>query len=186
MEVIEPGKYQREVQLLPGSKEHRDIQVKSLEELKRELNEAHSKHNRRTRAINRGIVISSILIILGLILNNSKLKATKMRKALKIIGYSLSILAFIKGVTGSTGDSIKLEVIEPDGTTTMDRKYSDNLSKEDKLRVLAVRATLDVLKEHNILEPRAIRNRAKALRFRSPKNTNKVIINEIANYGRQI
>lgn len=186
MEVIQSGKYQREVQLLPGSKEHRQIQVNSLEDLKRELNDANSKANRRTRIVNRSIVAGAVLFILGLVLNNSKLKATKMRKALRIIGYSLSILAFIKGVTGSSGDSIKLEVIEPNGISNLDKNYSENLSDQDKLRVLAVRATLDVLKEYEILDGRSIRNRSKALRFRAPKNSNKLIINEIANYGRQL
>jgi hypothetical protein len=182
MEVIESAKYQREVQLLPGSQEHKNIQVETLEDLKRELNEANQKSNRRTKLINRGIVISSVLLILALILNNSRHKATKMKKALKVIGLSLSILAFIKGVNGSGKGGIKLDVIEPNG----DRSYSDNLSVEDKLRVMAVRATLDVLVEHGIVDSRTIQNRSKALRFRSPKNTNKIIINEIANYGRTI
>jgi len=181
MKVIEPGSFQREVQLLPGSKERQDIQVESLEKLKQELKEANRAADRKTRMINRGIVISSILAILFLLLNGDKNKASKTKKVLKKLGYALSILAFIKGVTGSSSN---LEVIEPHSTSLNERNYSNSI--KDKLRILSVRAVMDVLIDMEMMNRNTLKNRSTALRFRSTKGSNKLIINEIDNYGRKL
>jgi hypothetical protein len=188
MKVVEPASYQRETQLLPGSKERQEIEVASLEELKRELNESRRKDARKQRLINRGIVAGSVALAITLLLNNSSDTSPKdskkkfsIKKAFKIFGYALSIIGFIKGTAG-----INLKVIEPKEELPAEKKFSDNLSKEDHLRKLSAKAVIDVLLAHNLIDKATLKNRSTALRYRAPKGANRFLIDQIVEYGRKL
>jgi hypothetical protein len=175
MDIIEPSSYQRETRLLPGSKERRAIESRSLESLKKELNEANLKADRKTRLVNKGIVVASFLTVAGLILTGDKEKRSKMGTFMRYLGGIIALGAYIKGINSA---SSKLHVVEPDG--------SQNTPTKDSLRVSSVRAGMDILKDKGLVDPRVMKNRAKALKYRAPKGSNPVITNEIAKYGRKI
>lgn len=187
MQVIEPASYQKEARLLPGSRERSEVEVKSLEELKKALNEANARENSRNKIINRTIVISSILIALFILLGpKSPESASKYRKALRIIGMALSIVGFIKGTIGMTSN---LEVIEPESQKLAESNYSfnyNNLSLRDRLRYLSVKATIDVLSKHNIEDKSLLKKRSAMLRFKAPSGVNGVVVNEIINNGKKL
>lgn len=184
MQVIEPSSYQREQQLLPGSEEKRNKEVSSLEELKRELNEANDKENQRTRIINKAIVAGSILAVLFLLLGPKTKNPTSWSKALKILGYALSIGLFIKGAAGV---SSQITVIDPEGNVEeKDVKYSESpTSKRSRLIRLGVKATADVIINSNIEPKNLIKKKCLSLTTNKDKG-NSPIIKELINYGRSL
>jgi hypothetical protein len=198
MNVVEPASYQRGSQLLPGSKERKEIEVPSLEELKRELNEANSRADRKSKLINRGLVIGSVITCVGLLLGATSKdgttkvdgkKASSFKRVLKIFGYGLSIAAFIKGASQLSNT---ITVVEPDGEISQgsDKTYSQisdsKLSWGDRLRRKVVKSVFGVLVSKDIVDKKTLKNRAMSLRFRSPIGANKFLINEIIENGRKL
>lgn len=174
MEVIQPGRYQREIALLPGSRERSQITVDSLEELKSKLEMDQHKANMATRARNRAIIAISVLAVAGLLLYKHK---TKYQKILKTLGIILSLGSIIKAAVSRP----KFKVIEP---------KSSNLSRSESqevtdLRSLAVKATVDTIMKDKLLTRKEVKDGTFNIQYNSKGKLSEVE-KELVEYGTRI
>ena len=180
LEEFQPEKYNKEVQLLPGSEERKAKLVKSLEELKNQMEEDNKKSNLKTRRINKFIIVSSIGIAATLLLGS---KGLKLNKLLKTIGMILSIGSLIKGVAG-VGNTY-IDVIEPKNKN-LDKNYSyvplNKNNKYDLLRTKVVEVVMDTVLALNIMSKIEMKARVKALKYKQTSDVAKKLINEMLKY----
>lgn len=202
MIVVQPGDYERETQLLPGTPERKEKLVGSLEELKAQMDEDNARNNRRTRIINKAVIAASIISIIGLFVADHKIKErekvkfnqfgemegslkkgglSEVWKFLRWIGKILSIGAFLHGVHNVSNT---ITVIEPK-TEEIEKKYSAikiKSNEKQSLRDLTVKATLDSLIQKRIISKSRVQNRIRAFKSNPNSVKNKAILNSILKY----
>lgn len=190
IEIIEPSKYMREIQLLPGTEERKLKLVDSLNELKAQMDKANREASAKQRRLNNLIIAGSLVALVFMIYPNSrsnnKDEKSKAVKIFKFFGWALSIGAFIKGFNGRANSITVIEPKPKDENYSFDSHYSsfDKKSATDKLRLLLVKAFIDVLLKFEFISRLELKAKLTNLKYKNTSEANKKLINAMIDYDR--
>jgi len=197
-EEIQPGSYNKQIQLLPGSDERKAKLVDSLDELKNQMEESNRNANQKTRSINKVIIVSSLGLAATLLLTggssgkkdseNKKDKGgSSVLRVLKVIGTVVSIGGLLKGIAGM-GNSY-IDVIEKNSNIKpeeLSKNYSSintqNNKEKDKLIELSISCVMDLILKLNLMTKQSLKSKTRSLRYKKSVGLTKKVIDEILSY----
>lgn len=196
IEQIQPNSYNKQINLLPGSDERKAKLVKSLEELKSQMDEDNKKADLKTRTINKYIIVTSIGIAATLLLsgksNTRKVKDKKenkesdIRKIIRTIFTILSIGGMIKGISGM-GNSY-VEVIERNSNIKVekDKSYSSlnklQTKKSSLFIELCTYSVIDLILKLGIMSQTEVKSTTRVLKYKKATGITGKVIEEILGY----